>query len=155
MKKILSESGKRKTGIYVPVATNKDEAMNVLIEPGVVYENRITTQYIPDWLLDPIVRAILGIQETFQGIQVTYYKIERNEIVYQFWIPPGTQVRLAWYVWAVIAIVLAIIGFLVIGWVVYQVKELGPALYLILIALALGAGGYFLAQLRGYKKGVT
>jgi len=152
MVRILSEWGKRRKGFYTPIARNPEEAMQVTVEPGIVYEHRIKTRWLPDWIIEPVTRGVLGLQETFQGLEVLYYKVERGEVTYQFWYPPQRQVTAAHpALWAIIGLVLGIIFLFVLGWVVFKVAET-PIFWPLFIAVALGAGGYFLLQARKFKE---
>lgn len=105
---ILYEEGKRAPGIFVPLDPER-----TTIEPGKYYEFRFGSRIplVPplDWLVAQIKKIIL---ERFRGLRVTWIRIERYEVRYQVYLPPGTRILAPWLAIAIILAILAVLVFL-------------------------------------------
>ena len=146
MVKVLNERGKRRIGIFIPV----DEKETV--KSGVVYEHRIKTRWLPDWIIDPVVRGILSLQETFQGLEVLYYKVERGEVTYQFWYPPQRQVITVHpAIYVIIGLILGIIGLFVLSSVVGKIIEAGWLFLPLFVGIAMFGAAALLREVRTKK----
>jgi hypothetical protein len=151
------ESGTYQSGTYTRIASTQQEAEQVQMEPGVLYEQRISLgEPISGTLLGIIQGAILGIEQTFGMVKVTYWEASGTEIVYQFMIPSGTAVTfIAPVIWAVIFLVLAVLTIIaVISWVVFRVDIFGVGTILKLIPgiVVTAVGGIVMSVLPGKAK---
>jgi len=146
MVKVLNERGKRRIGIFIPVDDKKP------VEPGVIYEHRIKTRWLPDWIIDPVVRGILSLQEMFQGLELLYYKVERGEIIYQFRFPPEKQITIPHPVaYAIIGVILAIVALFLVDSIFGKIVEMSWVLFPLAVGIAMFGAAALLREVRVKK----
>jgi len=153
----LEESGSYQGGTYTQIATTMEQANQVILESGVIYEQRISfTEPISAALITAWTGAILTLQELFGMIDVTYWKTEEKELVWQFMIPAGQAVgQVAVTLGTAIAIIIGIIAaFAIISWVVFRVDVFGVETILKLIPgmVVTAVGGVVMSVLPGKAK---
>jgi len=122
----MAEWGVKQTGPTTLIASTQEEAEGVTLEPGVVYEQRITVEGgVTGDIVLALQGAIVTLQQTFGMIDVTYWYAEGDIIIYQFMIPYGTAGLLP-PLWAVIAIIVGALALIaIIAWVVFRVDVFG------------------------------
>lgn len=149
-------TGTYQSGTYTQLASTQSEAENIQLVSGVIYEHRIMmSDTITTSMMGTIQNAILGIQQTFGIIEVTYWKAEGTEIVYQFRFTQGTSTaQVIPVLWAVIAIVLIALASYVLMWKVFKVDPLGIDTVTKLIPglIVTGIGGVMASALPGKSK---
>lgn len=116
--------------------------------PGVVYRHTVQTQYLPDWLLDPVARAILELEATFQGVKLVNYSVQRGVVQYSFMIPKAQAALIApIIIAAVIGGILVLLSLFIINSIVEKlVTTAGGMAIIIAVILGLGIVGYFLVK---------
>jgi len=85
---ITYEYGQRVEGEWRVVAEGYDEARNVVIKPGVVYEFVYQIKFkipIPgiSWLQEKVAEAIVRIQMKIKGLKILYLRIEDTMMIVQ------------------------------------------------------------------------
>lgn len=138
----MYEAGTPAPGIFYPV-----DPGTTYVEPGVMYEQKFESPVpIPpplDWLAGNVIS---WVKSTFEGVDVTYLKIDGKDIRMQFTRRPAPGVAIAPVLLQAIAgliisIVALLIGIGIFLWMTGIIKP-GPVwdILLILIGIGIAAG---------------